>query len=520
MKKSVIILALLAGVSVVMQCSAAAASAVYTKNRSVAITSEVDKALAADWQKKGLLPVMEASDSLLVRRLYLDLNGRLPSIEEAKSFVYSRDVQKYEKLVDTLLSSRDFVSYFGMHFCDILRVKSEFPINLWPNAVYTYQRRIEEFLEKNEPYHKFIRALLLAQGSNFRMPESNFYRAHADRSPSGMAKNVMLTLFGIRLEKMPEKSQKLYANIFEEIGFKSTKEWKEEIVFVKPCPARKIMLPSGVERDVAPGEEARRIFADYATGTREGHELLARALVNRAWHWFLGAGIAAGEADNLLDSKAVNDKLLEVLVRQTVDNKMNFRELCRTIVLSAAYRSASFQGKDTVKKVKAFAAYPVRRLEAEVLDDVITGLTLESSHYSSVIPEPFTFLPAEMKTVSIADGSISSSFLILFGRPSRDAGVLSERNNTINAKQRLFLYNSGALYRKVCRIMRRKEFAQLHFSARVEAFYWMFFSRPPTAGEMAIIRKRYDERPPKMRWTMENDLAWIMVNSAEFLHRH
>ena len=519
MKKSVMIPALLAGVAVMVQCCAAEASSIYTKKRSVAITSEVDRALEADWQKKGLLPVYEASDNLLVRRLYLDLTGRLPSIEEAKSFVYSRDPQKYEKLVDSLLTSRDFVTYFTMRFCDILRVKSEFPINLWPNAVYIYQRRIEAFLGKNEPYHDFIRALLLAKGSNFRVAEANFYRAHADRSPLGIAKNVMLTLCGMRLENMPEKEQKLFANIFEEIGFKSTKEWKEEIVFIKSCPERKIMLPNGKELNVAAGKEARKVLSDFLTWSDEGLTMLANALVNRTWYWFFGSGIVPA-GDDLTGRKPVNDKLMEVMVNQAFSNKLSFRELCRTIVLSAAYRSASFQGKNTAEKVKAFAAYPVRRLEAEVLDDAITALTLESSHYSSVIPEPFTFLPDDMRTVSIADGSISSSFLILFGRPSRDSGVLAERNNTINAKQRLFLYNSGALYRKVCRIMRRKEFARLHFSARLEAFYWMFFSRPPTAKEMAIIKKRYDALPQKMRWSIQNDLAWIMVNSAEFLHRH
>lgn len=519
MRKSVIALVFLAVVAAVWQCSAGEVSSIYSKGRSVAITSAVDKALAADWKAKGLLPVFEASDNLLVRRLYLDLTGRLPSIEEAKSFVYSRDPQKYEKLVDSLLNSRDFVICFGMRFCDILRVKSEFPINLWPNAVYIYQRRIEAFLEKNEPYHQFVRSLLLAKGSNFRVAEANFYRAHADRSPLGIAKGTMQSLCGMRIEQLPENKQKLIANIFEEIGFKSTKEWKEEIVFIKECPARRIMLPNGKEVKVPAGKEARRVLADFLTQSDEGVAMLANALVNRTWYWFFGSGIVP-EGDDLLNKKPVNDALRFQLVAEVLASKFNFRELCRSIVLSAAYRSASFQGKDTVKKVTAFAAYPIRRLDAEVLDDAITALTLESSHYSSVIPEPFTFLPSDMRTVSIADGSISSSFLILFGRPSRDSGVLSERNNSINAKQRLFLFNSGALYRKVCRIMRRKEFARLHFSARVEAFYWMFFSRPPTAKELEIIKKRYDAMPQKTRWTFQNDLAWIMVNSAEFLHRH
>ena len=93
MKKSVICLGVLAGI--VTLCPFLSAASPYVKSREVAIRSDVDKALAADWKQKGLFPVTEASDSLLVRRLYLDLTGRLPSVEDAKSFVYSKDSGKY-----------------------------------------------------------------------------------------------------------------------------------------------------------------------------------------------------------------------------------------------------------------------------------------------------------------------------------------------------------------------------------------------------------------------------------------
>lgn len=516
MKKSVICLGVLAGI--VTLCPFLSAASPYVKSREVAIRSDVDKALAADWKQKGLFPVTEASDSLLVRRLYLDLTGRLPSVEDAKSFVYSKDSGKYEKLVDSLLASRDFVEYWGMHWGDVLRIKSEFPINLWPNAVYIYQRRVEAFLEKNEPYHRFVRSLLLAKGSNFREAEANFYRAHADRSPAGIAKNVALTLCGIRLEKRSESEQQKWARIFEEIGFKSTKEWKEEIVFLKSCPAREIILPNGKTVKVRANQEARRVLADFLTRTPEGKRILAEALVNRTWFWFFGSGITPSGDDR--DEKAINPELLKVLTDHVLKSEFNFRKLCREVVCSAAYRSASFQGDKTVAKNAAFAAYPIRRLEAEVLDDAITAMSGQPSKYSSVIPEPFSFLPGNLRTVSIADGSISSSFLILFGRPSRDAGLMAERNNGINAKQRLFLYNSGALYRRVCQIMRRPEYTRLSLPAKVDVMYWMFYSRPPTARELAIIEKRFNALPKKMRWTMQNDLVWILVNSAEFLHRH
>ena len=471
----------------------------------------VDSALKRTWDRAGLSDVQEAPDSVLVRRVYLDLAGRLPTPEEAKLYIESKGTGKYEFLVDTVLQDPGFVSLWSMRFGDMLRVKSEFPINLWPNAVYVYMRRIREFLENDESYADFVRALLLSSGSNFRDPCSNFYRAHADRSPRGIAKGTMLTLFGVPLDSLPEDRQKEWTSIFEEIAFKSTKEWKEEIVYVKSMPERKIFLPGPLHVTVPAGAEARAVLADHVTAG-EGRRVLAQALVNRTWQWFFGEQLYQGSGDQFKD-------VLDLLTDDFMKHNFSFRRLCRTIVLSAAYRSASIQ-PDAGAKQPYFAAYPVRRLEAEVLDDVIRDLTGVPSRYSSVIPEPFTFLPKDMRTVEIADGSISSSFLILFGRPSRDTGDPKERSNEITAKQRLFLFNSADLYRRLMQIPRRPDIQNLSFSKKIEFCYLLFYSRPPTEAEKEILRDRFQAMPKKDRWKLINDLLWTLANSGEFLYRH
>ena len=109
-----------------------------------------------------------ATDSIMVRRMFLDLTGRLPSVIEAKEYAGSKAPDKRQALVARLLGTKEFVDYWTMRFCDMLRVKSEFPINLWPNAVYVYHARIRAFVERNEPWDRFGRALLTSQGSNFR----------------------------------------------------------------------------------------------------------------------------------------------------------------------------------------------------------------------------------------------------------------------------------------------------------------------------------------------------------------
>ena len=90
-----------------------------------------------------------------------------------------------------------------------------------------------------------------------------------------------------------------------------------------------------------------------------------------------------------------------------------------------------------------------------MLIDALDEITGTTEQYSSAIPEPFTYIPESHRSIALPDGSISSSFLELFGRPSRDTGLESERNNRPSADQRLHLLNSTHIQRKIdqCRMV-------------------------------------------------------------------
>mgnify|MGYP000858754076 CR=1 FL=1 len=492
MKKFIPLLLLLAAFPVL----AASGGSIYEKPAPVRIVSEIDRALAKDWEQNGIAVPAEASDAVMVRRLHLGLAGRLPTPKEARDYIASTAPDKREQLIDRLLASDGFADYWAMHWSDALRVKSEFPINLWPNAVYGYHRRIRKFLADNEPYNHFARALLTAEGSNFRTPEANFYRATADRSAAGIAAVVVQTFLGGRFEALPEAERKLWTDRFAPVRFKKTKEWKEEIVYWDIDPS---------------GADSRGPVADAVLS----HPEFSRTAVNRAWGWLFGRGLRP-ENDGELP---VNPPLLDALAAEFERSGYDFRALCRNIVNSAAYRAAPFG--ESPEADLHFAAFPVQRLDAEVLDDAISDLSGIPSRYSSVIPEPFTYLPPEQRSVDIADGSITSSFLILFGRPARDSGLLSERNNSVTASQRLQLFNSGELYRKLGRIAQREEMKKLPMPKRIEELYWLFYSRPPTAGETRTLLDFFDRLPKgREKWTFPQEICWILVNSREFLYQH
>ena len=167
-----------------------------------------------------------------------------------------------------------------------------------------------------------------------------------------------------------------------------------------------------------------------------------------------------------------------------------------------------------------FGAYPIRRLDAEVLIDAICAVTGTSETYSSVIPEPFTFLPEGSHAIGLPDGSISSSFLELFGRPTRDSGLESERNTTPSAAQRRHFLNSSQIRTKIeqsstLRKLLRNAGAPNSIASQL---YTTILCRPPTAAEMTLIRETLSATPNRRDALI--DLTWALLNTTEFLCRH
>ena len=402
----------------------------------------------------------QAADFLICRRLYLDICGRIPTPEEVGEYTASRDVKKREKLIERLLETDDYADYWAMRYCDVLRVKSEFPINLWPNAVYVYHRRIRDAIRNDEPWNDFARALLFARGSNFRVPEVNFLRATAEKTPEGISEAVTSALLLDPTDK--------YARYFSRVGFKSTREWKEVIVYLKPGP-----------EDATPNAFMSLLEGPLA-------EKFVQTPVQRV-HWWVYGTLAKGGA-------------LDRWVSVFRNGGYRLKPLLRHVFNQPDYRRGPGKG-----------GFPARRLDAEVLDDAICSLTGAVRAFNSIAPEPYSFLPPTRKAVLIEDGSISSAFLLLFGRPARDSGLLEERNNTITAKQRLYLYNSSKLWRDLGAMVARPSFKGLSHKDQIEDLYMRFLSRPPVKDELFYLDQKNSLNA--------RDVAWYILNSREFLYR-
>ncbi len=448
--------------------------------------------------------------------------GTLPSPKEVEDFLEDQHPNKRAALIDNLFNREEFADYLTLKWCDLLRVKSEFPIDLWPNAVQAYHRWVYEAVRQNRPYNQFVRDLLTSSGSNFRVPQVNFYRAVPGRDPSSIAKAVALTFMGVRFERWPNARRTGMAAFFSEVAYKKTDEWKEEIVYLNPEAMKpvKAVLPDGTTVTIPSGTDPRQSFADWLISPN--NKWFARNIVNRIWAWTMGHGIIHEPDDIRPDNPPASPELLACLEKELIKSNYDIRHIYRLILNSRTYQQSSIPNHDTANPKVQFAHYTIRQLNAEVLIDALCWIGGNGESYSSPIPEPYTFIPKDQRTIALADGSITSSFLTTFGRPSRDTGLESERNNQPTDTQRLYMLNSSDIQRRIEGSPLLKPALNLVWKDRptaIRQIYLTILSRYPTQGESAIAGQ-YFETKGLLPGQAAVDLAWTLINSKEFLCRH
>ncbi len=515
----------------------------------------IDEIVFAKLKTLGIQPAL-CSDAVFIRRAYLDLTGKVPTAEEAKAFIQSPDKNKRAALIDRLLDQSAHADYWAMKWGDILRIKAEFPVKVWPNAAQAYYRWVWESIAQNKPYDQFARELLTSSGSNYRVGPVNFYRAIQNKTPEGIAGTVGLVLMGTRTDPWPEDRRAGLVAFFTQVGYKPTSEWKEEIVFWDPLNSTAVpgstapgiddvaksvtatnqipqalaeplsengplavVFPDGTKTTIPRDRDPRVAFADWLI--RPENPWFAKAIVNRTWAWVMGRGIVHEPDDIRDDNPPSNPELLAYLEKELVSHGYDLKHLKRLICTSTTYQFSPIARSQKPEAAANFASYLMRRVEGEVLIDAVNQITGGSELYTSAVPEPFTYIPDSMSAVELADGSVSSSFLTLFGRSARATGMENERVNELASPQWLHMLNSGQIQNKIQR--GPKLAAMLSQGGKpneiAERLYLTILSRFPTEADVKTAEEHAKSGVAKGRdiWL---DLAWALINSPEFLLRH
>lgn len=147
-------------------------SAATLHGASLPEAEKIDSILAKEWEKHNLKPNPPAPDDVLVRRLYLDIAGRIPTVEESQEFVRSIDPQKRTKLIDKLLGSDGYTSTMFNYWADVLRLTDNVKGRVTAEA---YEEWLKKQLKANTPYDQMVRNLLTTEGGVWDDGAIGFY---------------------------------------------------------------------------------------------------------------------------------------------------------------------------------------------------------------------------------------------------------------------------------------------------------------------------------------------------------
>ncbi len=163
----------------------------------VKISDQIDNLVLAKLDAEGIKQSPQASDEVFLRRIYLDVIGRIPTLEETTAFLNSKSKNKRADLIDRLLDSYGFVSHQFNFYADLLRVKTR--IN--KVAGQPYIDFIKDSLEDNMPYDQFVVELLSAEGKMLSKESSavGYYLRDLNMPEDNMSNTVRIFL-GTRLE--------------------------------------------------------------------------------------------------------------------------------------------------------------------------------------------------------------------------------------------------------------------------------------------------------------------------------
>ncbi|MFP6610953.1 MAG: DUF1549 domain-containing protein, partial [Pirellulales bacterium] len=207
------------------------------KWNEVAANNYVDELMYEKFKKLRIQPSKLCTDEEFLRRVYLDVVGVLPSVEEYHAFMNDNDPKKRDNLVDNLLNRKEFVEMWVMKWAELLQVRTTQQIAYKP--MLRYYNWIQERIASNMPMDKMVQELLGASGGTFENAATNYYQMEGD--PKKVAENVAQVFMGMRIQCAQCHNHPLdrwtmddyysFAAFFSQIGRKGGEDPREQIIF-------------------------------------------------------------------------------------------------------------------------------------------------------------------------------------------------------------------------------------------------------------------------------------------------
>jgi len=485
----------------------------------------VDAAVFEKLKQLQILPSDLCTDDEFLRRVTLDLTGRLPTAPEVTQFLADKSPSARTALVDRLLDSDEFAAFWALKWGDVLRSNSK---KLKTAGVHKFRQWIYESIRNDKPMDEFARELLTANGSVFENPAANFWRA--SRDPQDATETTAQLFLGVRIqcakchnhpfERWTQDNYYGIAAAFARVGRKNSVDAEEEVIFnqgggevTQPRTNKQMKVHLLLKGDVdVPADEDRRVvFAKWLTAPE--NPFFAKSVVNRIWGQLFGRGIVEPVDDFRDSNPPSNARLLDELSRQFASNsfsqKWAIRMMCNSRTYQLSSRKNQFNKDDEIYCSHA----NTRLLSAEQLLDGICAVTS--------VPEQFPGMPLGTRACELADPPTDHYFLKVFGQPQREMACQCERSSESNLSQALQMINGPVVHNKL-----RADNGRIAMMLKenkpedeiITALYLAALARTPSAEELTASKQHIAAQQDR-RQAFE-DVGWAILNSKEFLFQH
>jgi hypothetical protein len=460
-----------------------------------------------------------ADDATFLRRVTLDLTGRLPTPEATGRFMNDSRQEKREQLVGGLLESDEFNEYWTLRLAKLLRIRSQ-PQD--QQGALAYHRWLRKQIAKGIGYDRLAHEILTATGDTHQVGPANFYRTVSGaREQAELASELLM---GCRL-----RCANCHNHPFD--------RWTQDdyhglaAIFAKVQPGRVVRvnmrgavthrrtgenavprIPGG--RFLDPDTDARASLAGWLTDRNNPY--FATAFVNRLWKAMMGRGLVEPADDLRATNPASHPLLLDQLATDFVEHGFDLRHSLRRIALSATYaRGAEATSANAADD--RFYSHALRKpLEPEVLADAISDVLR--------VPDQYGDEPLGTRAVALFDSKIPSESLDILGRCSREDSCESSSASTGGLPRKLHLLNGPLLNRRIVNPsgrMAKLIVAEQPPMAIIEEFYTVALGRNPSAREQDFWEGQVKQNAGsgEQRELLE-DFVWSLLTCAEFVNNH
>ncbi len=487
----------------------------------------IDELALARWKQLGIVPSELCSDSEFVRRVHLDVCGRLPTPDEVRAFIADTGPDQRAQLIDRLLESPDYSAYFALRWGSILRNAS---LAGSEQAAYAFHEWIRDMIARNRPYDEFVRGIVAVAGEWQDAPAVNWYWQMRDDQLHQPVADTAQVFLGLRLqcakchhhpyERWSQEDYFGLAGFFSRLGRKGLgepppyfSERRRTVGEINPATGKPIepKLLDGPYLTIPPEQDPRHKLVDWMA--EPNNPFFARALVNRMWGHLLGRGLVDPVDDMRETNPPSNPELLDALTKEFIQHKFDVKQVLRTICRSRTYQLSATPNDYNQHDKQNHARYYARRLIAEVLHDAVDQACGTRTQFGK--------MSKQSRAVDLPHEGFGSYFLDVFDRPPRSSACECARSGGASLQQVLHLSFSQDLENKlsrgdgrVAKLMEKKVASE----QAVEEVYLAALARVPTAVERQTALA-YLQRQTDRRRGME-DLLWALLNTREFMFNH